>query len=94
MYVHYLATCDSNDPLTSGAWSRCPQQPINPPVLATRQTLAANMSLVPATLGPASHQLHCSDIIECSPSVNEHSNIILLLCYILVKVYNGQYVSL
>ena len=49
---------------------------------------------VPATLGPASHQLHCSDIIECSPSVNEHSNIILLLCYILVKVYNGQYVSL
>ena len=92
LYLHHMATCGSNDELTSGAWSRCPQQPINPPVLATRQTLApaANMSRVPATLGAASHQLHCSDIIECSPSVNEHSNIILLLSYILVKVYNGQ----
>ena len=46
LYLHHLATCGSNDELTSGAWSRCPQQPINPPVLATRQTPApaANMS--------------------------------------------------
>ena len=66
---------------TAANQSSCPRYTAN---------TSTSSQYVPATLGAAAHQLHCSDIIECSPSVNEHSSIILLLSNILVKVYNGQ----